>query len=326
MLEMNFKLTIAIPTYNRAQLLALNLENIFDIIDENVQVIVSDNCSSDDTSFVCKDYIKQNNFLYTKNYKNIGYDLNILNCVRLSMGEYIWFLADDDSFTIELYQKVMSALEDSTLVGLLVDAKVVDFQNDSIIHMSLSPSITDKCVFVDETVFIENFKWSTLISAQVISRKNINIDTINMAVGTAFIQLPLFWNACFGQKIKLIVSEKLIKRDAQTNNFGSSTASIWLWNLLIVSNYIEGNGITKYSLSKALSTIYSPSLSSNSGIIAHYFISRSNGEGQSGLDGYRLIADRIKLTLLEKIIIILLSLIPDDLMGSLRKMLKKMRK
>jgi len=319
---MNFKLTIAIPTYNRSEILGDNLKKIFSIVDKNIQIVVSDNYSSDNTEHICRKFLVFNNFKYTKNNKNIGYDLNILNCINNSLGDYIWFLADDDVITKSIYEQVLSAISDDNLAGLLIDAKVIDPDTNRIIHNSLSHSDIDRDVVVDEAVLVDNFKWSTLISSQVIRRKDIGINHLDNAAGTVFIQLPLFWNSCFGKKIKLISSEKIIKHDVLTNNFGSSTASIWLWNLISVSHIMVGNGISKRAMRLALTSIYSKGLLSKSGVLAHYFLSRATGEGKAGLAGYLRVSQCIKLTVIESVVIFCLSLIPDSFLRVIRRLLR----
>jgi glycosyltransferase involved in cell wall biosynthesis len=319
---MSFKLTIAVPTYNRSEILRDNLENIFSIVDKNIQIVVSDNCSNDNTEYVCKKYFSFNNFTYTKNDKNVGYDLNVLNCINNSLGDYIWFVADDDSITKSVFEEVLSAISGDNLAGLLIDATVIDPDTNKIIHNSLSHADTDHDVVVDESILVENFKWSTLISSQVVRREDINISDLDKAVGTVFIQLPLFWNSCFGKKIRLISSEKIIKHDALTNNFGSSTASIWLWNLISVSKIMIENGIDTGTMRLALTSIYSKGLVSKSGVLAHYFISRTTGEGQVGLAGYFCVCQFINITMIERVVIFCLSLIPDSFIRVIHSFLR----
>jgi glycosyltransferase involved in cell wall biosynthesis len=85
--------SICIPTYNRSQYLKQTLNSIVDsdgFCDE-VEVVISDNCSTDDTSVVCKEF--------TEKYKNIKYfrqpkptyiaDQNFIDVLSLANGKYI---------------------------------------------------------------------------------------------------------------------------------------------------------------------------------------------------------------------------------------------
>lgn len=68
-------LSICIPTYNRAQYLRNSIDSIIcqnEFIDGRVEIVVSDNCSTDNTSEVCEGYVNQfSNFHYFRNAMNI---------------------------------------------------------------------------------------------------------------------------------------------------------------------------------------------------------------------------------------------------------------
>lgn len=92
-------LSICIPTYNRAKYLSRALKSIFDNMDSFsslIEVIVSDNCSQDDTTLVCDEYSGYASFKYFRNEENKGPDYNISKCYHLAKGKYVWILGDDD--------------------------------------------------------------------------------------------------------------------------------------------------------------------------------------------------------------------------------------
>jgi len=93
-----FKLSICIPTYNRykslkALLVKLTNQNLY----ENVQIVVSNNASTDKTDELCKSLLETyESFKYIKQETNIGFAGNVEAVVKESDGEYIWILGDDD--------------------------------------------------------------------------------------------------------------------------------------------------------------------------------------------------------------------------------------
>ena len=68
-------LSICIPTYNRCEYLKKSIETIIsqkEFSDEDVEIVISDNCSTDDTEIVCKKYTEQyENIKYFKNQENV---------------------------------------------------------------------------------------------------------------------------------------------------------------------------------------------------------------------------------------------------------------
>ena len=98
------KLTIGIPTYNRVKNLKMNLEQLVEIIrnldfTENIDIYVSDNCSTDDTQQVVKNFIDSNRdikIVFTRNNQNLGVVKNMCNILYSSEAEYLMLLGDDD--------------------------------------------------------------------------------------------------------------------------------------------------------------------------------------------------------------------------------------
>ena len=91
------KLAICIPTYNRARFLPETLSSIVCQASNDVEIVVSDNASTDNTEEVVRGF--QQSFSRLKYYrwpKNMGADLNYLKVIELSVSEYCWFLGSDD--------------------------------------------------------------------------------------------------------------------------------------------------------------------------------------------------------------------------------------
>ena len=94
-------LTIAIPTWKRASLLAATLAQLQREISplnvSLVEVLVSDNGSPDETpSVVAQAEAQGLKLRYVRNPVNIGSDLNIAQCFNLAAGRYVLILGDDD--------------------------------------------------------------------------------------------------------------------------------------------------------------------------------------------------------------------------------------
>lgn len=104
-----YTLTIAIPTFNRAARLQAALRQAFMSIDglADVQVLVSDNESSDNTRAVCAAYMDRPNFRYFRNPVNVGFDKNYLNCVQKSDADYVWVAGDDDELDSKAIARVL---------------------------------------------------------------------------------------------------------------------------------------------------------------------------------------------------------------------------
>lgn len=97
------QLTISIPTYNRSNYLGDTLQQLHSELANfnpgEVEVIVSDNASPDNTEKVVSDAIRSGLVIrYIKNSENIGSDANIAQCFNQANGKYVLILGDDDLF------------------------------------------------------------------------------------------------------------------------------------------------------------------------------------------------------------------------------------
>ncbi len=92
-------LSICIPTYNRANLLAESLDSILESVkgfENEVEIIISDNASTDNTLDVVREFQKMTpSILYSRNNENV-IDENFFIAITMAHGDYVWLFADDD--------------------------------------------------------------------------------------------------------------------------------------------------------------------------------------------------------------------------------------
>lgn len=77
----------------------------------DVEVIVSDDCSTDDTEQQVTELAKQYKYplIYSRNPANFGYDRNLRRSMELATGEYCFILGNDDSLN---FPNALSMLAD----------------------------------------------------------------------------------------------------------------------------------------------------------------------------------------------------------------------
>jgi glycosyltransferase involved in cell wall biosynthesis len=115
-------LTIAIPTLNGAQFLREAIESASTQARSlDVEVLVLDNCSTDDTPKIIE-RLKDSGLVFNEHRNNtqLTSAQNFLEAVRQSSGEYVWFLADDDVLVpnaIEIILNVINLHGPSVIVS-----------------------------------------------------------------------------------------------------------------------------------------------------------------------------------------------------------------
>lgn len=96
---------LLIPTYNRSKDLIYNLQLIqqelvqYHLLD-SIRVIISDNCSPDDSQAAVESFLQQKeaNFIveYHRTKENIGLEKNAVHVLSKATSPFIMFLGDDD--------------------------------------------------------------------------------------------------------------------------------------------------------------------------------------------------------------------------------------
>ena len=89
--------SIGIPTYNRERLIGRAIESALNQDYPNIEIVISDNASTDATSEVCRRYAQeQPNVRYVRQPRNLGAIRNFDAVLRQSSGQFFMWLGDDD--------------------------------------------------------------------------------------------------------------------------------------------------------------------------------------------------------------------------------------
>ncbi len=93
------KVSICIPQYNRIQFLLLSLEQIVRQLYGEIEIVVSDDCSTDDTEIKIRELQQHYRFpiIYSRNQVNCGYDRNYRRSIELATGDYCMLIGNDDT-------------------------------------------------------------------------------------------------------------------------------------------------------------------------------------------------------------------------------------
>jgi abequosyltransferase len=94
---MTVRLSICIPTYNRAEFLPATLESIAAQWRDGLEITVADNASTDDTAGIVETFRRRLGAVRWFRWDaNQGADRNYLKSVEISSGERCWILGSDD--------------------------------------------------------------------------------------------------------------------------------------------------------------------------------------------------------------------------------------
>lgn len=106
----NFFLSILVFTYNRDFWIERCINSILDQKYNNIEIIIADNCSNDNTSKIVNDYQKKDKrILYMRNETNLGLPSSMNRAIKKSKYDHIMLMADDDIMGFDSLKKIEHA-------------------------------------------------------------------------------------------------------------------------------------------------------------------------------------------------------------------------
>lgn len=121
---------ILIPTFNRSRDLLSNLRLLTQQIrsahlQAAVRILVSDNCSSDDTQeqvakFLATDEATGVEILYSRNPRNIGLESNVVKLLELATSDFVLWTGDDDYLADGYLEFLVNTIKERPLLGCVI--------------------------------------------------------------------------------------------------------------------------------------------------------------------------------------------------------------
>lgn len=114
---MNTLVSIAMSTYNGEAFLKEQLDSILNQTYKNLEIIISDDSSTDNTVEIIKEYqSKDSRIILSQNEKNIGFVKNFEKAISLCSGEYIALCDQDDVWKTNKIELFVSQIKENTLI------------------------------------------------------------------------------------------------------------------------------------------------------------------------------------------------------------------
>ena len=112
--------SVGIPTYNRPEGLRRTLECITSQTYQNLEIIVSDNCSpGPETERVVREFMERNpRIQYYRPEKNQGLWFNFKFVLEKATGEFFMWAADDDEWDEHFIHSCVKNLQDNERIGV----------------------------------------------------------------------------------------------------------------------------------------------------------------------------------------------------------------
>jgi glycosyltransferase involved in cell wall biosynthesis len=130
--------SILIPTYNRQDFVLECINSALNQTYKNIEIIISDNCSTDQTLEICKLASQRDSRIKVfSTHTNLGPVANWLNCFTNSSGQYIKLLFSDDLLAKDCIESMVPAIQNpevafvysSVLIGVSPLKSSIKYKN-----------------------------------------------------------------------------------------------------------------------------------------------------------------------------------------------------
>lgn len=242
-------LTICIPTYNRSNKICKQVEKIFELFKNHkkyFELIIVNNCSSDDTLDALSKMKLKYNFTIVNNKMNIGMMRNILKSYSLASAEFTWVLGDDDDISKLDINDLFYTLNNNKAVSLFqFDCKVIDGITNEITKDYFYFGI-DKSVTITNSEFVGLINYNGYSSSMWISgnifRSSTVLKGIEVLNNTLVIALPLFYSiysALSSDNVVILKSNQIVMT-INTTSWGKKLGSqIPIIDLNLINKYLN---------------------------------------------------------------------------------------
>lgn len=103
--------TVIIPAYNCGKYIEQAIKSVLGQDYDNVQLVVIDDCSTDDTLARIKPFINNNKLSYYRHIKNQGEQVTVNEGLKLVKGKYFIILNSDDLLTYSSIKSLVNFME-----------------------------------------------------------------------------------------------------------------------------------------------------------------------------------------------------------------------
>lgn len=145
---MNDLVSIITPSYNTAKFIAETIDSVKLQTYNNWEMIIVDDCSTDETNEIIEKYLGDIRIKFLKNEKNLGAAVSRNRALREARGRWIAFLDSDDLWLPDKLEKQISFMESNGHSFSYTNYEEIDEQGSPLsIHVTGPKKITQRGMY-----------------------------------------------------------------------------------------------------------------------------------------------------------------------------------
>lgn len=224
---MNELVSIVMPSYNTGKYISESINSVFAQTYTNWELIIVDDCSTDETDEVIKEFLSDARIKYLKNEKNSGAAVSRNRALREAQGKWVAFLDSDDTWEPEKLKKQISFMQENGYKFTCTDYRI-QLNGEWLPYVYFSPDVINKrrmknyCYFSTITVMYDR-EYVGLIQIEPVAKNNDYALWLKIIEKTPCYRLPECLSYYIkhdgsissGSKLSLIKYHYIMWRDAE---------------------------------------------------------------------------------------------------------------
>lgn len=221
-------LTICIPAYNRASLLAPLLESVFSQNFDNFDVLICEDKSPERPAIaaVVRKYRHQypGKIFIEENSVNLGYDGNLRRLVQRAHGQYCVFMGNDDLMCTGGLAAIASAIQRQPDCGVVVRSYATFENSPGELKQVFRYFPQEHVISAGAQAIFTAYRRSVVIPGMVIHRESALSVATSRFDGTLLYQLYLVGMILAHRSVVFVPQIIALRRDGTPPDFGNSAA------------------------------------------------------------------------------------------------------
>ena len=186
----NILLSFCIPTYYRANFINKTVNHLLQYQSNEIEIIASDNASPDNTESLLSK-IKDPRFKYNRNKRNLGYDLNLLKCIEMASGKYLFFLSDDDIVELKEISWILEIIKNNDkitqILGSVGDTRIGE--------KKFYIKFNDEILNAGESSLVKFGFSKSYAAGTILKKKSLDLEEAKKFIGFNYMHLVLMFQS-----------------------------------------------------------------------------------------------------------------------------------
>lgn len=221
-------LSLAIPTYNRADILISNLQSILDeLIEHQIAVYISDDSNDEKTAVVIRSLVKAHPLIfYFRNHPGLGHDRNCIRTLSLPEEDYIWYMGDSMILKKGTISKMLKLLSggDFDFVSVNCDGRNLDIKSK---------------LYTESLSAFSDVGWHlTMTGATIYKRSVLDLDKIDISECSNFPQLAVIFKNFDGKRLYWINERLIYSNPDKKSYWNNRVLEVFVTDYYKTLNYI----------------------------------------------------------------------------------------